>query len=64
MIPAYWGQISNRTADPMAFIDAARPDARSVSIPGDDCVPSDSRLGGKQGESSGRQEPHGRLWLA
>ena len=38
MIPAYWGQISNRTADPMAFIDVPGSDARSVSIPGDDSV--------------------------
>lgn len=59
MIPAYWGQISNRTADPTAFLDVPGSDAYSVSLPGGDsvCPLTAGREGSR--EPSGRQEPHG-----
>lgn len=65
MIPAYCGQISNRTADPMAFIDVPGSDARSVSIPGDDSVcPLTAGWEGSRESPQGGRNLMGRLWLA
>lgn len=65
MIPAYWGQISNRIADPTAFIDVPGSDARSVSIPGDDSVcPLTAGWEGSRESPQGGRNLMGRLWLA
>lgn len=65
MISAYWGQISNRTADPMAFIDVPGSDTRSVSIPGDDSVcPLTVGWEGSRESPQGGRNLMGRLWLA
>ena len=65
MIPAYWGQISNRTADPMAFLDVQGYDAHRVSLPGDDslCPLTAGREGSRENPQGGRNLM-GRLWLA
>lgn len=65
MIPAYWGQISNRTADPTAFPDVPGSDAHSVSLPGDDslCPLTAGQEGNRENPQGAGTSRGGSGWL-